>query len=214
MPCPAWSPDDQQILCGSGGDSPGMLSLSASDGSDAVQLTTNPYGTEDNPVGYSPDGTQIAFLRFRSTGSVELFVVNADGTDPRLVTEIGALLGDVTASAAWSPDGEHLISATPDGDLIEVRADGSGADTIDLDVGTDDYFAFAPSYSPDGSRIVFSLEVGAAADIYTADLDGSNVAQITDTEVPERFPSWADTTRHRVIDADAVGPEPVINDAP
>ena len=191
MYCTAWSPDDQQILCGVGGDSPGMWSLSASDGSDAVQLTTNPYGSRDNPVGYSPDGTQIAFLRFRSTGSVELFVANADGTDPRQVTELGALLGHEQASAAWSPDGEHLISATPDGALVEVHADGSGADTIDLDVGTDDYFAFAPSYSPDGSRIVFSLEVaGAAADIYTADLDGSNVVQITDTEVPERFPSW------------------------
>ena len=57
---------------------------------------------------------------------------------------------------------------------------------------------------------MFSLEVGAAADIYTADLDGSNVAQITDTEVPERFPSWADTDRHRVARTlargDPVGP--------
>ena len=122
-----------------------------------------------------------------------LFLVNADGTDPRQVTEFGALLGHELASAAWSPDGEQLISATSSGDLIEVRADGSGADTIDLDVGTDDYFAFAPSYSSDGSQIVFSLEVAAAADIYTADRNGSNVVQITDTEVPERFPSWANT---------------------
>ena len=123
-----------------------------------------------------------------------LFLVNADGTDPRQVTEFGELLGHELASAAWSPDGEQLISATASGDLIEVRSDGSGADTIDLDVGTDDYFAFAPSYSSDGSQIVFSLEVAAAADIYTADRNGSNVVQITDTEVPERFPSWANTT--------------------
>ena len=34
MYCTAWSPDDQQILCGVGGDSPGMWSMSASDGSD------------------------------------------------------------------------------------------------------------------------------------------------------------------------------------
>ena len=75
-----------------------MLSLSASDGGDAVQLTTNPYGSGDNPVGYSPDGTQIAFLRFRSTGSVELVIVNADGTDPRQVTELGALVGHEQAN--------------------------------------------------------------------------------------------------------------------
>ena len=121
-------------------------------------------------------------------------LVNADGTDPRQVTEFGALLGHELASAAWSPDSAQLISATASGDLIEVRSDGSGADTIDLDVGSDDYFAFAPSYSSDGSQIVFSLEVAAAADIYTADHNGSNVVQITDTEVPERFPFWANTT--------------------
>ena len=123
-----------------------------------------------------------------------LILVNADGTDPRQLTEFGELLGHEAASAAWSPDGEQLISATASGDLIEVRADGSGADTIDLDVGTDDYFAFAPSYSSDSEQIVFSLEVAAAADIYTADRNGSNVVRITDTEVPERFPSWATTT--------------------
>jgi hypothetical protein len=194
MYCSAWSPDDQQILCGVGGDSPGMWSLSASDGSDPVQLTTNPDGLNDQPIGYSPDGTEIAFLRFRPDDEGALILVNADGTDPRQVTEFGALLSHELASAAWSPDGAQLISATTSGDLIEIRSDGSGAHTIDLDVGTDDYFAFAPSYSSDGSQIVFSLEVAAAADIYTADRNGSNVVQITDTEVPERFPSWANTT--------------------
>jgi Tol biopolymer transport system component len=193
MNCSAWSPDDRRILCAVGGESQGMWSMAAADGGDPVQLTTNPDGLNDQAIGYSPDGTEIAFLRFRPDGAVALFLVNADGTEPRQVTEFGELLGHEPASAAWSPDGEHLISATPSGDLVEVRADGSGAETIDLDLDTDDYFAFAPNYSPDGSRIVFSLEVAAAADIYTADGDGSNVTQLTDTDGPERFPSWTDT---------------------
>lgn len=193
MYCSAWSLDDQRILCAVASESPGMWSMAAADGSDPVQLTTNPDGLIDQAIGYSPDGTEIAFLRFRPDGAVALLVVNADGTDPRQITEFGALLGHELASAAWSPDGEQLISATATGVLIEVRSDGSGTHAIDLDVGTDDYFAFAPSYSSDGSRIVFSLEVAAAADIYTVDRNGSNVVQITDMEVPERFPSWANT---------------------
>ena len=51
--CTAWSPDDQQILCGVGGDSPGVWSLSASDGGDAAeQSTTNPYGSGDFPSAF------------------------------------------------------------------------------------------------------------------------------------------------------------------
>src|SRR5512132_1246449 len=42
MFCDAWSPDASRILCGFGGDAPGVFSIRASDGGDPVRLSTNP----------------------------------------------------------------------------------------------------------------------------------------------------------------------------
>jgi len=204
MYCTAWSPDDQRILCAVGGDSAGMWSLGAADGSDPVRITTNPYRLQDNPVGYSPDGSRIAFLRFKpghAPGRVEgidekvaLFVINADGTGLRQVTPYGLLLPHELASAAWAPDGAHLLAATRNGRLVEMRANGRGMHRILLDIAPGDYFAFSPSYSADGTRIVFSLAASAAPHVYTADLNGSNVVPVTDGETPELFPSWTGQT--------------------
>ena len=40
-----------------------------------------------------------------------LFIINADGSVLRQVTPFGLLLAHELASAAWEPDGEHLITA-------------------------------------------------------------------------------------------------------
>lgn len=66
--CPVWSLDQTRILCGFGGDQPGVFSFNASDGGDPVRLTTNPYGNVDRPTDISPDGTQFVFVRFKPRG--------------------------------------------------------------------------------------------------------------------------------------------------
>src|SRR5262249_10104256 len=66
MDCLVWSPDQTRILCGFGDEEAGVFSIRASDGSDPVRLTTNPYaatGGTDTPADMSPDGTQFLFVR-------------------------------------------------------------------------------------------------------------------------------------------------------
>jgi Tol biopolymer transport system component len=192
MNCTAWNPDGARILCAVGQPSEGMWSLGAFDGGDPVRITANPDGEQDNPIGYSPDGRQIAFMRTRLDDEVALTIVDADGNNLRPLTDFGVLHAHESQSADWAPDGSGLISLTPSGQLVFVHADGSGIDPIELDLGTEEYFAFSPSYSPDGSRIAFAAQfAGAASDIYTADVDGSNVVQVTDTDdTQERFIDW------------------------
>jgi TolB protein len=64
--------------------------------------------------------------------------------------------------AAWSPDGKsivfdisHELGATVPTDQVEViAADGTGAPKV-LFASTDSTAGFKPSYSPDGTHIVF-----------------------------------------------------------
>jgi dipeptidyl aminopeptidase/acylaminoacyl peptidase len=57
---------------------------------------------------------------------------------------------------------------------------------------THGYVAYAPSYSPDGTRLAFSLaQTGARADLYVANVDGSDLTRLTSTpDFPERFADW------------------------
>jgi Tol biopolymer transport system component len=189
MFCSAWTPDDQRIVCSD--DSPAMFTLRAADGGGQAYLSRNPVGGSDVAVGYSPDGKKLAFLRSNSAEQVALVVANADGSHAHRLTPFGLLQGDVFGSANWSPDGKSLISSLSDGHLIVLGADGSEATIIYLQIGTTDYFAVDPDFSPDGQHIVFSAFVHQEADLYRANVDGSHVIQLTNTPENELSPDWA-----------------------
>ncbi len=94
---PSWSPDGKFIAYASGvGDNEGIWVMAA-DGSAQVQLTGCPpadaapcaSGSDFGPV-WSPDGTRIAFVRyFGAVGANDrpVYVMNADGTDQRRLSE-------------------------------------------------------------------------------------------------------------------------------
>jgi Tol biopolymer transport system component len=55
------------------------------DGSGVQNLTNYPAAYDLQPA-WSPDGSTIAFVSFR-TGNSEIYVMNADGTAPRNLTQ-------------------------------------------------------------------------------------------------------------------------------
>src|SRR3954452_841782 len=83
------------------------------DGSDPRKLTDPrsrfddgigaPSGIDVNPT-WSPDGSRIGFVRMGADPREEdgLWVVNADGSDPRYVYDVWGL-------DDWSPDGEQIL---------------------------------------------------------------------------------------------------------
>jgi serine/threonine protein kinase/WD40 repeat protein len=54
---------------------------------------------------FSPDGKRIVFVSTRS-GSEEIWVCDADGSNPRQMTSTG---GPLTANPRWSPDGKTIL---------------------------------------------------------------------------------------------------------
>ncbi|MCE9562670.1 MAG: S9 family peptidase [Planctomycetes bacterium] len=79
------------------------LWLAATDGKTPPKQFTDPKGKKDTSPHWSPDGKKILFDSTRS-GSPQLWVISAEGGEPKQLTEIstGANTG------IWSPDGAHI----------------------------------------------------------------------------------------------------------
>jgi Tol biopolymer transport system component len=142
------------------------------DGSDVRRLTHRP-GPDGGPF-FSPDGSQIVFRgRPLSPGkeledyrlllkealwrptSLEVFVMNRDGSNLRQVTK----LGRASFAPYFFPDGRRIIfSSNYDDpkqrnfDLYAIGVDGTGLERI-TDNPTFDGF---PMFSPDGTHLVFA----------------------------------------------------------
>jgi Tol biopolymer transport system component len=96
----------------------------------------------------APDGQHIAFST-RQQGQTSLHVMQADGTNTRIVTD--AL--DLQGAPAWAPDSQSITSAANDHGvphLFRVPIDGRPPTVLTRDYSVD------PVWSPDGRFVVYS----------------------------------------------------------
>jgi hypothetical protein len=87
---------------------------------DIATHTVKSYGVSGLFPRYSPDGTQIAYLASGQSGSLQLFVMNADGSNSRQLTAAQVSYQDLSG-VDWSPDGKWLLASTYNGlELVRV----------------------------------------------------------------------------------------------
>ena len=167
-----FSPTGDRIVFTSARDGDLELYSMAPDGSDVKRLT-NRVGY-DGGAFYSPDGTQIIwrahypeegeakddYLRLLAQGLIrpgelEIWVMDADGSNARQVTEIGG----ANFGPYWHPSGDKVIFSTnhqdPSGrefELFMVNLDGTGLEQITFSPGFDGF----PMWAPDGKTFVFA----------------------------------------------------------
>jgi len=79
---PAWSPTSDLIAFVSTNSGNDEIYTVTADGSILTQLTVNSYEWDKHPS-WSPDGSQIVFFSNRETGRRQLWIMNADGTGQR-----------------------------------------------------------------------------------------------------------------------------------
>ena len=135
----------------------------------------------------SPDGRSIAFSSMRD-GTWSLYVMDAEGTNIR---EIGRSSFD--GNAAWSPEGTRIAfrSELPGpfgayGRIWIVNADGTGLRQLSPETADYKYDA-QPSWSPDGTRVVFSR----SGDLYAIKADGTGLVQILTCPLGCDDPAWS-----------------------
>ena len=138
-----------------------------------VKRLTTELGYDGGPF-FSRDGRQIVYRAYHpqtpeqvarykqklaegviEPTTFELWVMNADGTNKRQVTKLGA----ASFAPYFFPDGKRIIFASnlndPKGrnfDLYAVDADGANLERITYN----DTFDGFPMFSPDGKRLVFA----------------------------------------------------------
>jgi dipeptidyl aminopeptidase/acylaminoacyl peptidase len=134
-----------------------LLYVAATGTSESIWKVANGTGTElwigqgaqvfGGPA-ISADGGKIAFS-IRQHGQSLLYVMQADGTNARIVTDSLDLQG----SPAWAPDGKSITSAADDHGvpyLFRVPIDGGSP------VRFVEEYAVDPVWAPDGGFVVYS----------------------------------------------------------
>lgn len=167
------------------GEGSGLWVIDA-DGSNPRRLVD--VGGED--LQWSPDGSRFAFV-----SGEQIHLMNVDGSGRRALTE-GVEYGQ---DPAWSPDGTKIAFTSyrdqvpadqplvVDPEIYVMNPDGSGKTrlTHDQDRNQD------PSWSPDGTKIVFTTSVGGDNRIEVMNVDGSGREVVTSDSLWYSDPDWA-----------------------
>jgi Tol biopolymer transport system component len=145
--------------------------LMNADGSNVRQLTNTPG--YDGGAFFSPDCSKIVWRASRPEGkeldeyrallnknlvrptSLEIYVMNGDGTDAHQVTHNGA----ANFAPYMNLDNDHILFASNVGDpkrrnfdIYLIRADGSGMEQVTTNPTFDGF----PMWSDDGKKLVFA----------------------------------------------------------
>ena len=166
---PAWSPDGTKIAfatnpLGSPKEGYWGIYVMNADGTNLTELALNDSDGEFvEHLVWSPDGTKIAFEQeYPITGTEEIFVINADGTNPNLVPRPRRYLERFGIGPnewpPWSSSGyTSLVPLTLNLPRVENTS---------------------PAWSPDGTKIAFTSD-DDDPHIYVMNADGTNFARLT-----------------------------------
>lgn len=168
---PAWSPDGKRIVysCGRPSYESSDLCVISSTG-DFLGLLEEESETQELEPSWSPDGTTVAFASDRS-GDSEIYLIDVTRGDVTRLTNDPAH----DADPAWSPDGEMIAFSRLGSDgppqVCVMGSDGAGIRCL-VD-------GAQPSWSPDGTSLVFYAETPEGSRIFSSDISGSEITQIT-----------------------------------
>jgi formylglycine-generating enzyme required for sulfatase activity len=120
-----WSPNSRQLVYRSGRDNKQGIWISNRDDSNPYTITNE--GNDSFPR-WSFDGSEIVFHRDSGGNNVDIYVMNADGSHVRRLTNSPG----IDTLPAWTPDGRIVFRSTRSGSwgIYIMNADGSDQQQI------------------------------------------------------------------------------------
>jgi TolB protein len=200
---PDWSPDGKWIVYNSITSAGLWIIVMDVNGSNKKLLT------EGVAPDWSPDGKQIAYTREDQNRVPQIWVMNADGTDARQLTQSST----TKIAPSWSPDGREMVFVMPKNptspgdpqpEIGIINADGTNERILTTTdrTNTDGNGGFcetandanAPSWSPVGNKIAFWSGIeNQYGQVWVINSDGTGSKQLTEdcSHSNSDDPSWS-----------------------
>ena len=178
----AWSPDSTRVAVVESARVIDTLTIYSLDETPPVWVPVE--GILEEVSWRSP--TELVYLG-NVAGTYGLYVVGIDGTPPRPIRPVSGVDTDWMGPIV-SPDGSKIAyTKWGDSPMIHIVDIDSGADRTVPYAGTNLGDAWPTSWSPDGTRLVFSRWVGTENRLAVGSVDGGQPV-----EIGPGFPDFAD----------------------
>jgi TolB protein len=189
---PAWSPDGKSLAFARDG------AIWVRDDAGTRQVSDN--GAASTPR-WSPNGLQIAYSNIvdRTPNLGSLWLMNADGQNQRPIFDSS----DPNASppdcfgefvGSWYSAGDRILyrGSRPDGTIAicSAKTDGTDVRTIVME-SSSTILDFAPTLSPDGTKIAFVSNRDGRSQVYIANADGSDPHKLIADTSRDGDPAWS-----------------------
>ena len=200
---PAWRPDGQALAYVSYRQdrSPLIFLAEIFAGRSSGNISGERAGSQAFAPAWSPDGKRVAFASTRA-GNMEIFSVNADGTELRRLTNSAAS----DTAPCFSPTGQEIaFTSNRTGTPQIYLMDNEGLNLRRLTtVGN---YNDAPAWNPSKqySEIAFTSRIEGGFEVAVIDLATRQVRQITEGRGSCEYPAWAPNGRHLVFSCNRGG---------
>ncbi len=134
-------------------------------------------------------------------GNKELFIMDYDGHNQQQITKVNSII----MSPEWAPTGDKLL-------FVSFHMKRPAIYILDLHSGKITALGnktgqsqSAPAWSPDGKSIAFTQAHDGNSDIYTVNVDGTNLQRLTTEDSIETSPTWSPDGKKIAFVSDRAG---------